>query len=172
MSIKNSNNTIGNRSHDLRVCSTVPQPLRHRVPLNIYLGLIILYKNLSLFLNILCPIKVNNTKKNIPLVLLQMTKQRYSSQQICAYVHVRLNRHLGIREFWTSFYMYCVNLHTRNNFYTPCETQPAVSDLYQCHKKLNVPTARIQQREETWNIKQNKTWAHSYPKLNSITTLK
>jgi hypothetical protein len=32
MSIKNSNDTIGNRSRDLPVCSAVPQPLRHRVP--------------------------------------------------------------------------------------------------------------------------------------------
>jgi hypothetical protein len=32
MSMKNSNNTIGNRSRDLPVCSTVPKPLRHRVP--------------------------------------------------------------------------------------------------------------------------------------------
>jgi hypothetical protein len=30
--MKNSNDTIGNRSRDLPVCSTVPQPLRHRVP--------------------------------------------------------------------------------------------------------------------------------------------
>jgi hypothetical protein len=28
----NSNDTIGNRSHNLPVCSVVPQPLRHRVP--------------------------------------------------------------------------------------------------------------------------------------------
>jgi hypothetical protein len=32
MPIKNSNDTIGNRSHDLPVCSGVPQPLRYRVP--------------------------------------------------------------------------------------------------------------------------------------------
>jgi hypothetical protein len=32
MSTKNSNDTIGNRSRDLPVCSAVPQPLRHRVP--------------------------------------------------------------------------------------------------------------------------------------------
>jgi hypothetical protein len=31
MSIKNSNDTIGNRSRDLPVCSAVPQPLSHRV---------------------------------------------------------------------------------------------------------------------------------------------
>jgi hypothetical protein len=30
MSMKNSNDTIGNRSRDLPVCSAVPQPLRHR----------------------------------------------------------------------------------------------------------------------------------------------
>jgi hypothetical protein len=30
--MKNSNDTIGNRSRDLPVCSAVPQPLRHRVP--------------------------------------------------------------------------------------------------------------------------------------------
>jgi hypothetical protein len=29
--MKNSNNTIGNRSRDLPVCSAVPQPLRHSV---------------------------------------------------------------------------------------------------------------------------------------------
>jgi hypothetical protein len=33
MSMKNSNDTIGNRSRDLPVCSAVSQPLRHRVPL-------------------------------------------------------------------------------------------------------------------------------------------
>jgi hypothetical protein len=32
MSMKNSNDTIRNLSCDLPVCSTVPQPLRHRVP--------------------------------------------------------------------------------------------------------------------------------------------
>jgi hypothetical protein len=32
MSIKISSDTIGNRSRDLPVCSAVPQPLRHRVP--------------------------------------------------------------------------------------------------------------------------------------------
>jgi hypothetical protein len=32
MSMKNSNDTIGNRSHNLLVCSAVPQPLCHRVP--------------------------------------------------------------------------------------------------------------------------------------------
>jgi hypothetical protein len=34
MSMKNSNDTIGNRSHDSPVYSAVPQPLRHRVPHN------------------------------------------------------------------------------------------------------------------------------------------
>jgi hypothetical protein len=34
MSMKNSNDTIGNRSRNLPVCSSVPQPLRHRVPLH------------------------------------------------------------------------------------------------------------------------------------------
>jgi hypothetical protein len=33
MSMINSNDTIGNRFRDLPICSTVPQPLRHRVPL-------------------------------------------------------------------------------------------------------------------------------------------
>jgi hypothetical protein len=32
MSMKNSNDTIGNQSRDLPVCSAVPQPLRYRVP--------------------------------------------------------------------------------------------------------------------------------------------
>jgi hypothetical protein len=32
MSMKNSNDTNGNRSRNLPVCSTVPQTLRHRVP--------------------------------------------------------------------------------------------------------------------------------------------
>jgi hypothetical protein len=31
MSMKNFNDTIGNRSRDLPVCSAVSQPLRHRV---------------------------------------------------------------------------------------------------------------------------------------------
>jgi hypothetical protein len=30
MSMKNSNDTIGNRSRDIPVCSAVPQPLRHQ----------------------------------------------------------------------------------------------------------------------------------------------
>jgi hypothetical protein len=30
--MKNTNDTMGNRSCDLPVCSTVPQPLRHHVP--------------------------------------------------------------------------------------------------------------------------------------------
>jgi hypothetical protein len=34
MSMKNSNDTIGTRSSDLPVCSAVPQPLGHCVPLN------------------------------------------------------------------------------------------------------------------------------------------
>jgi hypothetical protein len=32
--MKNSNDTIENRSRDPPVCSAVPQPLRHRVPPN------------------------------------------------------------------------------------------------------------------------------------------
>jgi hypothetical protein len=32
MSMKNSNDTIGNRPRDLPVCSAVPQPLRQRIP--------------------------------------------------------------------------------------------------------------------------------------------
>jgi hypothetical protein len=32
MSLKNSSDTIGNRTRDLPVCSVVPQPLRHRSP--------------------------------------------------------------------------------------------------------------------------------------------
>jgi hypothetical protein len=32
MSVKNSNDTIVNRSRDFPVCSAVPQPLHHRVP--------------------------------------------------------------------------------------------------------------------------------------------
>jgi hypothetical protein len=34
MSNKNSSDTIGNQSCDLPVCSAVPQPLRHRMPLH------------------------------------------------------------------------------------------------------------------------------------------
>jgi hypothetical protein len=37
MSIKNSNDTIGNRSRDIQVCSAVPQPLRHRVRIPRYI---------------------------------------------------------------------------------------------------------------------------------------
>jgi hypothetical protein len=33
MTMKKSSDTIGNRSRDHPVCSAVPQPLRHRVPL-------------------------------------------------------------------------------------------------------------------------------------------
>jgi hypothetical protein len=33
MTMKNYNDTIGNRYRNLPVCSAVPQPLRHRVPL-------------------------------------------------------------------------------------------------------------------------------------------
>jgi hypothetical protein len=32
ISMKNSSDTVGNRTHDLPVCSAVPQPPRHRVP--------------------------------------------------------------------------------------------------------------------------------------------
>jgi hypothetical protein len=32
LSMKNSSDTIGNRTRDIPVCSAVPQPLRHRVP--------------------------------------------------------------------------------------------------------------------------------------------
>jgi hypothetical protein len=39
MSMKNSNDTIGNRSRDLLACSAVPQPLRHQVPPNKILSL-------------------------------------------------------------------------------------------------------------------------------------
>jgi hypothetical protein len=31
MAMKNSNDTIGNRTRDFPVCSAVPQPLRHRL---------------------------------------------------------------------------------------------------------------------------------------------
>jgi hypothetical protein len=43
MSMKNSNDTIGNRSRDLPVCSAEPQPLRHRVPLDRYQYIGIIY---------------------------------------------------------------------------------------------------------------------------------
>jgi hypothetical protein len=33
MSMKNSSDTIRNRTRHLMICSAVPQPLRHRVPL-------------------------------------------------------------------------------------------------------------------------------------------
>jgi hypothetical protein len=36
MSMTDSNDTIGNRSRDLPVCSAVPQPLRHRVPQKVW----------------------------------------------------------------------------------------------------------------------------------------
>jgi hypothetical protein len=32
MSLKNSNDTIGNQTRDLPICSVVPQLLRHRAP--------------------------------------------------------------------------------------------------------------------------------------------
>jgi hypothetical protein len=32
MLMENTNDTIGNRSRDLPVCSALPQPLRYRVP--------------------------------------------------------------------------------------------------------------------------------------------
>jgi hypothetical protein len=52
MSMKNSNDTIGNRSRDLPVCSAVPQPLRHRVDsvllgVRIYVALIAFLFNQS-----------------------------------------------------------------------------------------------------------------------------
>jgi hypothetical protein len=54
MSMKNSSDTIGNRSHDLPVCSTVPQPLRHRQARHYYHIKVYVYKistiSLSLFL--------------------------------------------------------------------------------------------------------------------------
>jgi hypothetical protein len=40
--MKNSNDTIGNRSRDLPVCSAVPQPLRYRVPQLTAVGILIL----------------------------------------------------------------------------------------------------------------------------------
>jgi hypothetical protein len=33
MAMKKSSDTLGNRTRNLPVCSAVPQPLRHRVPL-------------------------------------------------------------------------------------------------------------------------------------------
>jgi hypothetical protein len=33
---KKSSDTVGNRTHDLPVCSAVPQPLRHRMPPIVY----------------------------------------------------------------------------------------------------------------------------------------
>jgi hypothetical protein len=41
--MKNSNDTIGNRSRDLPVCSALPQPLRHRVPPNATVGYLKIY---------------------------------------------------------------------------------------------------------------------------------
>jgi hypothetical protein len=38
---KKSSDTIGNRTRNLPVCSAVPQPLRHRVPLSTWRGLAI-----------------------------------------------------------------------------------------------------------------------------------
>ena len=53
MSLKNSNDTIGNRTRDLPVCSAVPQPLRHLFPhiyyiylniKNLYIAFFMLHK--------------------------------------------------------------------------------------------------------------------------------
>jgi hypothetical protein len=47
--MKNSSDTIGNRSRYLPVCSAVPQPLRHRVPLCGEMGENYMTRNLKLF---------------------------------------------------------------------------------------------------------------------------
>jgi hypothetical protein len=43
--MKNSSDTIGNRSHDLPVCTAVPQPLRYRVlhPQNVVTKVCVVY---------------------------------------------------------------------------------------------------------------------------------
>jgi len=41
MSMKNANDTIGNRNRNLPICSTVPQTPRHRVPLTTIYDLVI-----------------------------------------------------------------------------------------------------------------------------------
>jgi hypothetical protein len=69
MSMKNSNDIMGNRFRDFPVCSAVPQPLRHRVPLfNDVLYQLYIYVNyLRVYLffsgKFLCTSdKVNNSK--------------------------------------------------------------------------------------------------------------
>jgi hypothetical protein len=44
MSMKNSNDTIGNRSRDLPVFSAVPQPLRHHVPSVVVAVVVVIFK--------------------------------------------------------------------------------------------------------------------------------
>jgi hypothetical protein len=53
MSMKNSSDTIGNRSPDLPVSSAVPQPLRHRVPPNYTWHYIFISENF-LYVTICC----------------------------------------------------------------------------------------------------------------------
>jgi hypothetical protein len=46
--MKNSSDTIGNRSRDLPVCSAVPQPMRHRVsPVVIVPTIILIISNFA-----------------------------------------------------------------------------------------------------------------------------
>jgi hypothetical protein len=49
MSMKNSNDIIGNLSRNLPVCSAVPQPLRHHVPLYVHImAVILLAENINI----------------------------------------------------------------------------------------------------------------------------
>jgi hypothetical protein len=66
MSMKNSSDTIGNRTRDRPVCSAVPQPLCHRVPQEIVYTMLnyvsACYIQVQNFLILLSPIYDEKTK--------------------------------------------------------------------------------------------------------------
>jgi hypothetical protein len=80
MSPKIFNDTIGNRSRDLPVCSAVPQPLRHHVPHTILNG-VNCYKRIS-NMALENMLKINMVKQNNELLFFSKGERRKTTLKI------------------------------------------------------------------------------------------
>jgi hypothetical protein len=99
LSMKNSIDTIGNRSRDLPVCSALPQPLRHSVPPKTQINLLIYW--------FLCARTVKSSTCYIPVSSLSLgagltlgllyattlTDLKYLLRRLVGYINEQMHQH-------------------------------------------------------------------------------
>jgi hypothetical protein len=83
MSMKNSNDTIGNQSHDLPVCIAVPPALRHHLPQCRVLGIIfvMIYTLAPVAATVLCKKKFCTFCRRVTAVINKPRNEDGFSQQ-------------------------------------------------------------------------------------------